>query len=144
MFPIPPLIANGAAVVFADPIATPCSEFDVSNNCPVPFGVKVRFWFDVVPNTTPADPFPKFTVFADTPNVPAVVNVVSDDAVNVVVPDSVVVVFVSVVVAPKPILVVPVLSLIAFPFTCRLPPSVTNPVPVVIALLFTVFNESRL
>src|SRR6185437_1375745 len=97
LFPSPALITNPAGVEFAEPIATPESASDESNVCPLPAAVNVRLPFVVVANAA-ADPPPIVSVVADIPSVEADVIVANDDAVNVVVPDNVVVVFVNVVV----------------------------------------------
>src|SRR5579863_8404056 len=89
LLPIPPLIAKGEGVLFAEPMATPCWKVDDNRSCPEPLGVMVRFWFEVVPSVTPADPLPKLTVFAEIPRVPALVMVANPESDKVVAPESV-------------------------------------------------------
>jgi hypothetical protein len=141
LFPIPPLINNGACGVTIElPISTPDVALELRSSVPVPFAPNVKLVFAPVVWIVVDDPFPRLIVAPFTVRFPpSVVNPVP-------------VVIALFVVVSNPSVPVPVMSMILefpanvtpAPFTVRFPPSVVNPVPVVIALFVTVSKLSKL
>ena len=86
--PIPPLTDRGAGVFVSLPILTPELKSLDKVSSPLPFGVNVRFEFDVVPMVA-GEPAPKLRVVALMPNKAAVVRVSREDPLMEVVPVSV-------------------------------------------------------